>query len=62
MINLETLEEWLLAPTETERLEFKQATQQYDSTKLLKYCVALANEGGGYIVLYQNTKKRQQMI
>ena len=62
MINLETLEEWLLAPTETERLEFKQATQQYDSTKLLKYCVALANEGGGYIVLGVTDKRPRQVV
>jgi ATP-dependent DNA helicase RecG len=50
MITLETLEEWLLVPTETERLEFKEAKQQFDRTKLLKYCVALANEGG--VVLF----------
>jgi len=51
MINLETLEKWLLAPTETERLEFKEAKQQFDTSKLFRYCVALANEGGGYLVL-----------
>ncbi|MCA6558051.1 MAG: MloB, partial [Pseudanabaena sp. M114S2SP2A07QC] len=48
MINLETLEKWLVTPTETEQLEFKEAKQQYDSTKLREYCIALANEGGGY--------------
>ena len=62
MVNLETLEEWLLTPTETERLEFKQAAQQYDSTKLLKYCVALANEGGGYIVLGVTDKRPRQVV
>ena len=46
MITLQTLNHWLTAPTETEHLEFKEARQQYDSTKLLRYCVALANEGG----------------
>jgi ATP-dependent DNA helicase RecG len=62
MINLETLEKWLLAPTETERLEFKEAKLQYDSTKLLKYCVALANEGGGYIVLGVTDKRPRQVV
>jgi ATP-dependent DNA helicase RecG len=41
------LEAWLAAPRETENLEFKEAKQQYDTTKLFKYCVALANEGAG---------------
>ncbi|MEH1852166.1 MAG: ATP-binding protein [Nostoc sp.] len=62
MITLETLEKWLLVPTETERLEFKEAKQQFDSTKLLKYCVALANEGGGYIVLGVTDKRPCQVV
>jgi ATP-dependent DNA helicase RecG len=51
MITLETLIHWLSTPAESERLEFKEAKQQYDTTKLLRYCVALANEGGGHLVL-----------
>jgi ATP-dependent DNA helicase RecG len=51
MITFDTLQRWLVAPVENEHLEFKEAKQQYDKTKLLRYCVALANEGGGYIVL-----------
>jgi hypothetical protein len=35
MITLETLEKWLNAPAETECLEFKEAKQQFDTTKLL---------------------------
>ncbi|MEH2027878.1 ATP-binding protein [Nostoc sp.] len=62
MITLETLEKWLLVPTETERLEFKEAKQQFDSTKLLKYCVSLANEGGGYIVLGVTDKPPRQVV
>jgi ATP-dependent DNA helicase RecG len=62
MINLETLDQWLLAPTETERLEFKEARQQFSSTKLLKYCVALANEGGGHIVLGVTDKRPRQVV
>ena len=43
MITLETLDRWLNAPAETERLEFKEAKQSYEKEKLFKYCVALAN-------------------
>ncbi len=62
MINLEILEKWLLTPTETEQLEFKEAKNQFDSIKLLKYCVALANEGGGYIVLGVTDKRPRQVV
>ncbi|MEH2110396.1 AlbA family DNA-binding domain-containing protein [Nostoc sp.] len=62
MITLETLEKWLLVPTEAERLEFKEAKQQFDLTKLLKYCVALVNEGGGYIVLGVTDKRPRQVV
>jgi ATP-dependent DNA helicase RecG len=48
---LDTLETWLQAPSETERLEFKHARNQLKSADLLRYCAALANEGGGYLVL-----------
>jgi ATP-dependent DNA helicase RecG len=39
------------APTETRKLEFKTASSQYSYDKALKYCAALANEGGGKLVL-----------
>jgi hypothetical protein len=38
-------------PTEDENLEFKQAKNQYDERELWEYCVALANEGGGHLLL-----------
>ncbi len=62
MITLETLQRWLDAPSETERLEFKEAKQQYDSTKLLRYCAALANEGGGFIVLGVTDTRPRQVV
>ncbi|MBW4542565.1 MAG: putative DNA binding domain-containing protein [Myxacorys chilensis ATA2-1-KO14] len=62
MITLETLERWLLIPTETERVEFKEAKRQYDTTKLLRYCVALANEGGGYLVLGVTDKPPRRVV
>jgi predicted HTH transcriptional regulator len=42
---------WRGSSSETQRLEFKEAKTQYDNEKLFQYCVALANEGGGYLLL-----------
>ncbi len=42
---------WLTTPSEHQRLEFKEAKNQFDNAKLFKYCVALANEGGGILLL-----------
>ena len=43
------LQEWLNA-REDEHLEFKEAKNNFHFEKLVKYCAALANEGGGSIV------------
>lgn len=51
MISLDLLERWLTTPAESEHLEFKEAKQQFDTTRLIRYCAALANEGGGHLVL-----------
>ncbi|MGI8656680.1 MAG: ATP-binding protein [Pyrinomonadaceae bacterium] len=48
---LEELARWMAAPRENENLEFKAAANQYDNTKLFGYCVAIANEGGGKLIL-----------
>ncbi len=42
---------WRQTPSEHQRLEFKEAKQQFDRDKLNRYCVAIANEGGGWLVL-----------
>jgi len=62
MITLATLQQWLTAPAETEHLEFKEAKQQFDTTKLMRYCVALANERGGYLVLGVSDKLPRQVV
>lgn len=62
MTSLDTLQKWLVAPSETERLEFKEAKQQFDTTKLLRYCTALANEGGGYLVLGVSDKLPRRVV
>lgn len=60
--NLEALERWLNAPMENEHLEFKEARQQYDLRKTIEYCVALANEGGGFLVLGVSDKRPRQVV
>jgi ATP-dependent DNA helicase RecG len=47
---------------ENERLEFKQAKNQFDTIKLLKYCVALANEGGGHFILGVTDKRPRKIV
>ena len=47
----EQIDLWRQSPSEHQRLEFKEAKVQFDNRKLYQYCVAIANEGGGYLVL-----------
>ena len=48
---LEQIDFWRAGSSEDQRLEFKEAKTQFDNRKLYKYCVALANEGGGQLIL-----------
>ena len=50
------LQEWMDAD-EGEHLEFKEAKANFHFDKLLKYCAALANEGGGHFILGVTDKK-----
>jgi ATP-dependent DNA helicase RecG len=45
------LRQAMLRQSESEHLEFKEAKSDYDFDKLTDYCCALANEGGGSIIL-----------
>lgn len=47
----EQIDLWRAAKSEHQHLEFKEAKSQYDYSKLCKYCVAIANEGGGQLLL-----------
>lgn len=51
MITPEQIDLWRSSASETQTLEFKEAKKQYDTKKLCRYCVAIANEGGGHLVL-----------
>jgi predicted HTH transcriptional regulator len=50
-ITVEQIDFWRSAKSETQNLEFKEAKHQFDNKKLYRYCVALANEGGGHLLL-----------
>lgn len=58
----EKLAEWLAAPVETEHLEFKEAKQSFDTTKLLRYCCAFANEKGGHLILGVTNKPPRRVV
>ena len=47
----EQIDLWRTVPSENEHLEFKEAKTQLDNTRLFQYCVALANECGGRLLL-----------
>ena len=51
MHRTEEIDAWMTEGEEDHHLEFKEAKRQFDFAKLCKYCVALANEGGGHLVL-----------
>lgn len=53
---------WRNAASETQTLEFKEAKNQFDNKKLYKYCVALANEGGGNLLLGIEDKPPRNVV
>ena len=61
-LNPEQIDRWLILPTEGQQLEFKEAKSQYDTSRLCKYCVAIANEGGGYLVLGVTDQKPRKVV
>lgn len=57
----EQLQHWLAEP-EGVRLEFKEAKQNYHFDKLVEHCVALANEGGGKIILGVTDRRPRRIV
>lgn len=51
MTTFEQIDLWRQSSSEHQRLEFKEAKTQFDTRRLHEYCVALANEGGGHLLL-----------
>lgn len=56
------IDRWRTSPSEHQRLEFKEAKQQYDFDRSCEYCVALANEGGGFLVLGVSNKPPREIV
>ena len=59
---VEQIDIWRQIDSETQNLEFKEAKNQYDTTKLCKYCVAIANEGGGHIIFGVQDKLPRKVV
>ncbi|HTU71265.1 MAG TPA: ATP-binding protein [Candidatus Baltobacteraceae bacterium] len=51
MTTVAQIDLWRQEPSEHQQLEFKEAKNQYERRKLYEYCVAIANEGGGKLLL-----------
>jgi ATP-dependent DNA helicase RecG len=47
---------------EGSRFEFKEAKQNFSFGEIVKYCVALANEGGGKIILGVTDKRPRRVV
>lgn len=57
----EQLQVWLSEP-EGIHLEFKEARQNFHFEKLVEYCVALANEGGGAIIFGVTDRRPRSIV
>lgn len=56
------IDNWRSVVSEHQQLEFKEAKNQYDNKKLYQYCVAIANEGGGHLLLGIEDKPPRKVI
>jgi ATP-dependent DNA helicase RecG len=61
-VTISDLNTLLETPSETEHIEFKEAKQRFDFEKLVAYCVALANEGGGVMVLGVTDRRPRRVV
>ncbi|MCC6994571.1 MAG: putative DNA binding domain-containing protein [Deltaproteobacteria bacterium] len=61
MSTLEQLGVWMV-DREAEHLEFKEAKSSYNFDNLVKYCAALANEGGGHMVLGVTDRRPRRVV
>jgi ATP-dependent DNA helicase RecG len=61
-ITPEQIDLWIGLPSETQRLEFKEAKNQYDHNKLFGYCIGIANEGGGHLILGVTNSKPRRVV
>lgn len=60
-VSVDQLEDWMRG-AEEEHLEFKEAKNQFSTDKLIRYCAALTNEGGGRVVLGVTDKQPRRVV
>lgn len=56
------IDAWRASRSEHQNLEFKEAKNGFDNRKLFRYCVALANEGGGHLLLGIEDKPPRKVV
>ncbi len=61
IVSIDKLQTWMDA-REDEHLEFKEAKKNFHFESLVKYCVALANEGGGRMILGVTDKLPRKVV
>jgi len=61
VISLEQVDRWLAA-REDEHVELKEAKRSFSFDELVRYCAALANEGGGHVVLGISPKIPRRVV
>lgn len=59
---IEELEALIQKPSEDEHLEFKNWESREDDSQVGRYCVALANEGGGRLVIGVTDKRPRRIV
>lgn len=62
MTTREQIDLWRKSLSEHQRLEFKEAKTQLDNRQLYEHCVALANEGGGLLLLGVSDKPPRAVV
>ena len=60
-VSIDILQTWMNSK-EDEHLEFKEAKKNFHFETLVKYCVALANEGGGRMILGVTDKQPRKVV
>src|SRR4051794_23248446 len=61
-VTVADIDRWRERPSETEALEFKEAKTQLDFNAVLRDCVALGNEGDGYLLLGITNKPPRKVV
>jgi len=61
-VTVDQLHRWMEADSEDEHLEFKEAKWTINFGDLCKYCIALANERGGVLILGVTNKRPRKVV